>query len=110
MLELPSFPLFQTQLLPAALLASLPLMKKLILGFLLGLLAGAGGHWYYTDGRNRDFKQDLTRSTEAVEEKAKKAGAAIADVATNARITAAVKAKLSTGLGISALGDISVDT
>ncbi len=77
---------------------------------MLGLLVGAGGHWYYTDGRKRDFKEELSRSTEAVEEKAKRAGAAIADAASNTRITAAVKAKLSAGLGISALGDVSVDT
>ena len=85
-------------------------MKKLLFGFLLGVVVGAGGYWYYADGQNRNLKQDLAHSTEAVEEKAKKAGAAIADAAANARVTAAVKAKLSTGLGLSALGDISVDT
>jgi hypothetical protein len=47
-------------------------MKKLIFGFLLGLVVGAGGYWYYSGGRNRDLHQDLTRSTEAAEEKAKK--------------------------------------
>src|SRR5947199_9271228 len=85
-------------------------MRKIIFGFLLGLVVGAGGYWYYSEGRNRDFKRDLSRSTEAVEEKAKKAGAAIADATANARTTAAVKAKLSSGLGLSALADISVDT
>lgn len=85
-------------------------MKKFIFGFLLGLVAGGGGYWYYTDGRNRNFKEDLAHSTEAVENKAKKAGEAIADAATNARITAAVKARLSTGIGLSALADISVAT
>src|SRR6266404_1233354 len=67
-------------------------MKKVFFSFLLGLLVGAGGYWYYAEGKNRDFKQDLAHSTEAVEEKAKKAGAAIADATTNARTTAAVKA------------------
>lgn len=85
-------------------------MKKLLFGFLLGLVVGAGGYWYYSEGRNRDFKQDLSRSTEAMGEKAKKAGEAMADAATNARITAAVKARLSTELRLSALADISVDT
>ena len=85
-------------------------MRRFLFGFVLGLIVGGGSYWYYADGRNRDLQKDLSRSTEAVEEKAKKAGAAIADVATNARITAAVKTRLSTGLGLSALGDISVDT
>jgi len=85
-------------------------MKRFLFGFLLGLLVGGGGYWYYTDGQNRDFKKDLGNSAEAVQEKARKAGAAIADAAGNARITAAVKARLSKELGLSALGDISVDT
>jgi len=85
-------------------------MKKLLVGFLLGLVIGAGGYWYLKEGRNRDLKEDLAHSKEAVEEQARKAGAAIADATVNARITAAVKAKLSTELGLSALGDISVDT
>jgi osmotically-inducible protein OsmY len=106
----PPFPLALPSLIPGLVFASLPSMKKLIFGFLLGLLTGAGGYWYYSDGQNRDFKKDWSRSTEAVEERAKKAGAAIADATTNARITAAVKAKLSTGMGLSALADISVDT
>jgi len=85
-------------------------MRRFIFGFLCGLLVGSGGYWYYKEGQNRNLKDDLAHSTEAVQEKAKKAGAAIADAATNARITAAVKTKLSTELGLSALGDISVDT
>src|SRR5437879_9389715 len=85
-------------------------MRRFLFGFLLGLLVGGGGYWYYTDGQNRDLKKDLSNSTEAMQEKAKKVGAAISDAAANARITAAVKARLSTGLGLSALGDISVDT
>ena len=85
-------------------------MKKVFFSFLLGLLVGAGGYWYYAEGKNRDFKQDLAHSTEAVEEKAKKAGAAIADATTNARTTAAVKARLSKELGLSAFAEISVDT
>ena len=85
-------------------------MKKLIFGFLLGFLVGAGGYWYYREGRTRDFKEDLAHSSETVQEKAKKAGAALVDATANARITAAIKARLSTDLGLSALGDISVDT
>lgn len=85
-------------------------MRKFLFGFLLGIIAGVAGYWYYSEGRNRDLKQDLSRSGEAVEQRAKKAGAAIADAATNARTTAAVKARLSKELGLGALGEISVDT
>jgi hyperosmotically inducible protein len=85
-------------------------MKRFLLGFILGLCVGAGCYWYYTDGRTRDLKQDLSHSTQTIEEKAKKAGTAIADATTNARTTTAVKTHLSTGLGLSALADISVDT
>lgn len=89
-------------------------MGKFIFGLLLGLVIGAGGFWYYNEGRSRDLKgdlqHDLNRSKETVEDKAKKAGAAIADATANTRITAAVKAKLTTELGLSALGEISVDT
>jgi hyperosmotically inducible protein len=89
-------------------------MRRFLFGFLLGLLVGGGGYWYYIDGQNRDLKKDLgnslSNSTEAMQEKAKKVGAAISDAAANARITAAVKARLSKELGLSALGDISVDT
>src|ERR1051326_4335963 len=76
-------------------------MRRFVLGFLLGLVAGVAGYWYYSDGRNRDLNQDLAHSRDAVEQKAKKAGAVIADAATNARITAAVKARLSSELGLS---------
>ncbi len=76
-------------------------MRKFIFGFLLGVVAGGAGYWYYSEGQNRNLKQDLAHSTEAVEEKAKKAGAAIADATTNARVTAAVKARLSKELGLS---------
>jgi len=85
-------------------------MRRFIFGFLLGLLVGGGGYWYYVEGQNRNLKQDLAHSTEAVEEKAKKAGAAIENAASNARTTTAVKARLSKELGLSALADISVDT
>jgi hyperosmotically inducible periplasmic protein len=85
-------------------------MRKFVFGFLLGIIAGVAGYWYYSEGQKRDLKQDLTRSGEAVEQKAKKAGAAIADAATNAKTTAAVKARLSKELGLGALAEISVDT
>src|SRR5438874_6683171 len=85
-------------------------MRRFIFGFLLGLLVGGGGYWYYAEGQNRNFKQDLAHSTEAVEDRAKKAGAAIENATTNARTTATVKARLSKELGLSALADISVDT
>ena len=86
-------------------------MRMFLLGLVFGLVLGWGGFWYYGEGgRSRNLKEDVAHSTQAVEDKARKAGAAIADAATNARITAAIKAKLTADLGVSALADISVDT
>ena len=33
-----------------------------------GVVAGGAGYWYYSEGQNRNLKQDLAHSTEAVEE------------------------------------------
>ena len=85
-------------------------MRRFLIGFVLGVLVGGAAYWYYAEGRSRDIKADWTHSRDAVEEKAKKAGAAIVDATGNARVTAAVKTKLATELGVSALADISVDT
>ena len=115
-------------------------MKKFLLGFLFGLLAGAGGYWYLNEGQTQgnlqsarekiaggagkvksaiqetvgeikaeDIKEELSRSSTVVREKAKKAGEAIADATADARTTAAIKAKLLKEPGLSSLS-ISVDT
>jgi hyperosmotically inducible protein len=56
-----------------------------------------------------DIKAELARGGLVVREKAKRAGAAVADAATNARITATIKTKLLTEPGLSGLS-INVDT
>jgi len=59
--------------------------------------------------KTEDIKDELNRTGMIVREKAKKAGAAIADATANARITTAIKSKLIGEPGISALS-INVDT
>ena len=102
----------------------------------IGILIGAGGYWYVTTQKNKDdlvaardkvaneagrirdkiseikpedIKDELNRTGMIVREKAKKAGQVIADATANARITAAIKSKLITEPGISAMS-INVDT
>lgn len=56
-----------------------------------------------------DIKDEMSRSSMVVREKAKGAGQSIADAATNARITAAIKGKLVAESGIPSFS-INVDT
>ena len=56
-----------------------------------------------------EIRQEMARSSMVVREKAKAAGHSIADVAANARITAAIKTKLVAEPGLSAFS-INVDT
>ena len=56
-----------------------------------------------------EIKKELERTGTVVREKARKAGAAISDAASNARITASVKTRLIAEPGLSALS-INVDT
>jgi osmotically-inducible protein OsmY len=61
------------------------------------------------DIRAEDIKEELAKTGKVVRQKAEKAGAAVADAATNARITAAIKAKYALDPDLSAL-KTSVDT
>ena len=74
-------------------------MKKILFSFLVGALAGAFGFWYLDRGRKKDdlptaIREELARPVEAVREKAKKAGDAIADTASDTWITTEIKGKL----------------
>jgi osmotically-inducible protein OsmY len=107
-------------------------MKRILLGFIVGLVLGALGYSYLADRykkedlnaardkllegagkvktaiqdkiseiRTEDVKDELNRTGMFVREKAKKAGEAIADATTDARTTAAIKARLLKEPGIS---------
>jgi hyperosmotically inducible protein len=59
--------------------------------------------------KTEDIKEELERTGTVVRRKAEKVGAAIADAAANAKITAAIKTKLAVDSQLSSL-KISVDT
>ena len=128
-------------------------MKKFIITLLLGIIVGAGGYWYYTEGRKKpvtkqvessvedgatrakdavvngagqvkdaiqaklealnlrsdDIKEELSRTGMVIRRKARDLGAAVADATADARVTAAIKAKLVADRDLSALS-ISVNT
>ena len=93
-------------------------MDKFILGLLLGLVIGAAGvHWLNRGGENRNNKARAEQKDGAlsqygvvIREKAKEAGAAIADAASDTRITTAIKGKLAAELGAWSVADVSVNT
>ena len=115
-------------------------MKRLLIGFIMGIAAGVWGHWYLqqeqskqklheakdsvvtragkvgdafqekvSEIRTQDIKRELENSGIVIREKARQAGNAISDATANARITAAIKAKLFAEPGVSALS-VNVDT
>src|SRR5436190_5995916 len=115
-------------------------MKRVFIGFVLGLGVGVWGYWYFQQEQNQqrviaaetsvvasaekvtgaiqekvkeirteDIKRELEHSGIVVREKARQAGSALSDAALNARITAAIKAKLFAQPGVSAM-NINVDT
>ena len=115
-------------------------MKRILLGFIVGLVLGAIGYSYLADRfrkedlnaardklvqgagkvktaiqekigeiRTEDVKEELNRTGMIVREKARKAGEAIADATTDARTTAAIKAKLLKEPGLSSM-KIHVET
>ena len=97
-------------------------MGNFFIGLLLGMVIGAaGGYWYHQGGRDQinakipevrteDVHNELSHYGVVIKEKAKEAGAAIADAAADTRATAAIKSKLTTAVGASTLGNISVST
>jgi hypothetical protein len=115
-------------------------MKRLIFGFLLGVVAGVLGYWYFDQNvrqadlnaardamlqgagrvkdaisekigeiRPEDVKQELARTGTVIREKARQAGGAIADAASDTRITASIKAKYLKESGLSSM-KIHVET
>ena len=107
------------------------------LSFLLGVLVGVAGHWFFTEPRSKSsvnhatekvrsgatnlketlketfdrdkINDELARTGKVIREKASKAGDTISDATANARTTAAIKAKLVQDSGLSAF-KIDVDT
>jgi osmotically-inducible protein OsmY len=115
-------------------------MLKVIYSFVLGVIVGALGFWYFVHGPGQgkieravdeatvgagklkqtiqhgltnlsasEIQQEISRSGMVVREKARAAGTAIADSATNAKLTATIKGRLVTDLGKAGF-DINVDT
>jgi len=115
-------------------------MKRLILGFVLGVAAGIWGYHYFQQGqgqqtihafshsfvtnaervggaiqekvseiRAEDVKREIEQGGVVIREKVKQAGTTISDATGNARVTAAIKTKLFSEPGVSALS-INVDT
>ena len=112
-------------------------MKNTLISFLIGVLVGVAGHWYFTQpdakaavaeaqdsvrgnassiGKSLKetfdpdkIKDELARTGIVIREKAGKTGDAIADAAANARTTATIKAKLLKESSLASL-TIHVDT
>ena len=110
-------------------------MKRYLFTFALGAAAGAAGHWYFTQKEGRaqlaevrtnavrigelvrtkagegyeDVKDEIARTGTAVRDKARSAGATVANTASDVRITTAVKTKLVTESGLGGLS-IGVET
>jgi osmotically-inducible protein OsmY len=108
-------------------------MKRILLGFIIGVIAGAFGHAYWNDRSSRekilagadkvktaiqekiseiraeDVKEELGRTGMIVREKAKKAGEAISDATADTRITTAIKAKMVKEPGLASM-KIHVET
>ena len=112
-------------------------MMKTFFSFLVGVLVGIAGHWYFTQPDSRrtvadaqgsmrsnaasigqslketfdsdKIKDELARTGRVIREKAGKTGDALADAAANARSTATIKAKLLNESSLASL-TIHVDT
>ena len=106
-------------------------MKNFLIALLLGITVGGTTAWYFARGRENkhgrhaqdklgeklaawhltgdDIKNDLARGGNVVRRQASEIGATIADSTADARITAAIKAKLIKDPDLSALS-ISVNT
>lgn len=106
-------------------------MRNLIVVLLLGITLGGTTAWYFTRGRENkhvqhaedkfaqklvdwhltgdDIKNDLAKGGQAIRREAHNLGTSIADNTADARISAAIKAKLIKDKALSALS-ISVNT
>jgi len=110
---------------------------KAFLSFVLGVIVGAGAHWYLTRhqtdaplaaakdnlrdgaaelGRSVEelfdadrLKDELARAGRVIREKSSRAGDIIADAATDARTTATIKAKILKDSGLAGF-KLDVDT
>lgn len=96
---------------------------KVIVSFLLGIVLGIAGAWVLmkprtvtttdstliTPATRERLEDSIERGADAVRDTAREAGRVIADSTADARITAAIKAKLLTETSLSAF-KIDVDT
>ena len=106
-------------------------MKNFLIALLLGITVGGTTAWYFTRGRENkhirhaqdklgeklaawhltgdDIKDELAKGGKVVRRQVSEIGSSIADATADARITAAIKARLIKDPDLSALG-ISVNT
>jgi hyperosmotically inducible periplasmic protein len=108
-------------------------MKKLLFGFIIGVLVGAWGYAIvqktptrsnagaanggfsqdagrvFRDIRVEDVRQELERTGLVIRQKAAQIGTAIAETTADARVTGAIKARLLSEPGVSSMG-IDVNT
>jgi hypothetical protein len=108
-------------------------MKKLLFGFIMGVLAGIWGYAFvqktpthrnagaanggfaqdagrvFRDIRTDDVRQELERTGLVIRQKAAQIGTAIAETTADARVTGAIKARLLSEPGVSSMG-IDVNT
>jgi hypothetical protein len=112
-------------------------MKNTFISFIIGVLVGIAGHWYFTQPDSKrtvadaqesvrsgtasveqslketfdsnKIKDELARTGKVIREKAGKTGEALADAAANARSTTTIKAKLLKESSLASL-TIHVDT
>jgi hypothetical protein len=108
-------------------------MKKLLFGFMIGVLVGAWGYSIvhksptrrnagssntsfaqdagrmFRDIRVEDVRQELERTGLVIRQKAAQIGTTIAETTADARVTGAIKARLLSEPGISSMG-IDVNT
>jgi len=103
-------------------------MKKLLFGFIVGVLVGAWGYWtvqktstrrnagapgrgfaqdagrIFRDVRVEDVRQELERTGLVIRQKVAQIGTAIAEGTADARTTGAIKARLMSEPGVSSMG------
>src|SRR5688500_11203341 len=103
-------------------------MKKLLFGFIMGVLAGIWGYAIvqktpthrhagaanggfaqdagrvFRDIRTDDVRQELERTGLVIRQKAAQIGTAIAETTADARVTGAIKARLLSEPGVSSMG------